>query len=39
LRYAYEQIKPTDAVVVGMFTKDSPTMVADNARFVAGLHA
>lgn len=39
LRYAYENIKPTDAVVIGMFTKDNPRMVADNAALVTELLA
>ena len=32
LQYAYANIKPTDAVVMGVFTKDDPTMVAANAK-------
>ncbi len=32
LSYAFANIKPTDAVVVGMFTKDKPGMVEENVR-------
>jgi len=39
LRYAYQNIKPTDVVVIGMFTKDNPRMVADNAALVTELLA
>lgn len=36
-REAYRNIKATDAVLVGMFTKDVPTMVEDNARLAGEL--
>jgi len=29
--YAYANIKPTDAVVIGIYTKQQPTQVADDA--------
>ena len=35
--YAFESIKPTDAVVVGVFTKDNPKMVEENAALVREL--
>ena len=35
--YAFENIKPTDAVVFGVFTKDHPSQVADNVRTVLEL--
>lgn len=35
--YAFENIKPTDAVVAGVFTKDHPSQVADNTRMVLEL--
>jgi hypothetical protein len=35
--YAFENIKATDAVVTGVFTKDHPTQVAENTRTVLGL--
>jgi len=34
LQYAFESIKPTDAVVLGMFTEDNPHMVEENAATV-----
>jgi len=37
LAYAFENIKPTDAVVVGVYTKDRPSEVVDNARTVLEL--
>ncbi|NSW56041.1 MAG: hypothetical protein HPY44_08510 [Armatimonadetes bacterium] len=33
-RFAYENIKPTDAANVGMFTGDNPDMVRQNVEFV-----
>ena len=36
-RYAYENIKPTDAVVVGIFTKYQPNQVREDADLVRGL--
>lgn len=36
-REAYGSIKDTDAVLIGVFTKDVPTMVEDNARLVGEL--
>lgn len=36
-RYAYQNIKPTDAANVGMFTGDDPDMVRRNAEYVRGL--
>ncbi len=38
-RYVYENIKPSDAAVVGMFTKDDPNMVEKNARLVTEILA
>ena len=37
LRFAYSNIKPTDAVVVGMFPKDNPRMVEENVRLAEEL--
>jgi len=37
LKYAFDHIKPIDAVVVGVFTKDNPDMVRENAQRVAQL--
>jgi hypothetical protein len=31
-RFAFAHAKPTDAVVVGVFTKDKPDMIAENVR-------
>lgn len=37
LTYAFENIKPTDAVVVGIYTGDHPSQVHDDARIVQQL--
>jgi hypothetical protein len=37
LKYAFAHIKPTDAVVVGVHTKDNPRMVEENAELVRPL--
>ena len=37
LEFAFANIKPTDAVNVGIFTGDNPNMVVENVRFVERL--
>lgn len=37
LTYAFQNIKPTDAVVVGVYTGDNPNQVYDDARIVREL--
>jgi hypothetical protein len=39
LEFAFANIKPTDAVNVGIFTGDNPNMVVENVRFVERLLA
>jgi len=39
LRFVYRNFKPTDAVVLGMYTKHQPDQVYENARIVSGLLA
>ena len=36
-RFALEHIKPIDAMAVGMYTKDQPDQICDNATLITRL--